>query len=364
MGIVGLPAARLEAPPNRAADHRADPHRARPPRAARTPGHVHHAAAPRAIRDADPSPGPGRPGRRHDNDVLEWRDEALMLNLASFGPDEHQLFIQAGIDGLRDILDLELDPFRDRLHRAAAELNVEPPTTSPSTVGGTRRGPSRRSRGRRSRTPRAGRDPRTGYDGRWTPRRAVRRHRHRRRDRARHPGRRDRPCSSTRSGSAFEQGRAEAAAWTGFTGRRPARATDAILADLVVGPPDFDVEIAGEPVLDQREQAHMRDVRGVFVGFFALTAVPRSRASWSSPPRTADAGGRRGGPSEGGARPHRGISSRRVRPRRLRHPLRDLPRVFFAGGSYTFDPATSGSSSSSRSSSGRRPRSCSGSWPS
>ena len=41
------------------------------------------------------------------NDVLDWRDEALMLNLASFGPDEHQLFIQAGIEGLRDILELE-----------------------------------------------------------------------------------------------------------------------------------------------------------------------------------------------------------------------------------------------------------------
>jgi hypothetical protein len=28
-----------------------------------------------------------------------WRDEALMLNLASFGPNEHQLVIQAGIEG-------------------------------------------------------------------------------------------------------------------------------------------------------------------------------------------------------------------------------------------------------------------------
>ena len=62
------------------------------------------------------------------NDVLMWRDEALMLNLASFGPDEHQLFIQARIEGLRDILDLPLDTFRDRLHRAAGELSEDPPT--------------------------------------------------------------------------------------------------------------------------------------------------------------------------------------------------------------------------------------------
>jgi hypothetical protein len=62
------------------------------------------------------------------NDVLEWRDEALMLNLASFGPADHQLLIQAGIEGLRHILDLSLDAFRERILRAAIELNEEPPT--------------------------------------------------------------------------------------------------------------------------------------------------------------------------------------------------------------------------------------------
>lgn len=61
-------------------------------------------------------------------DVLTWRDEALMLNLASFGPDEHQLMIQAGIEGLRDILDLDLDAFRERARRAAIELKVDPPS--------------------------------------------------------------------------------------------------------------------------------------------------------------------------------------------------------------------------------------------
>jgi hypothetical protein len=61
------------------------------------------------------------------NDVLEWRDEALLLNLASFGPDEHQLLIQAGIEGLRDILDLDADQFRGRVLQAAIELRVEPP---------------------------------------------------------------------------------------------------------------------------------------------------------------------------------------------------------------------------------------------
>ncbi len=61
------------------------------------------------------------------NAVLTWRDEALMLNLAGFGPDEHRLFVQAGINGVRDVLHLPLDGFRARLARAAEELGVEPP---------------------------------------------------------------------------------------------------------------------------------------------------------------------------------------------------------------------------------------------
>lgn len=62
------------------------------------------------------------------NDVLTWRDEALMLNLASFGPAEHVLLVQAGIEGLRQILDLPLDAFKARIRTAAIELKVEPPS--------------------------------------------------------------------------------------------------------------------------------------------------------------------------------------------------------------------------------------------
>ncbi len=62
------------------------------------------------------------------NDVLMWRDEALMLNLASFGPSEHHLMIQAGIEGLRQILDLPLESLRERIRTAAIELKVEPPS--------------------------------------------------------------------------------------------------------------------------------------------------------------------------------------------------------------------------------------------
>ncbi len=61
------------------------------------------------------------------NDVLTWRDEALMLNLAGFGPMEHQLLVQAGVEGVHDILGLSLDEFQARLARGAEELNLEPP---------------------------------------------------------------------------------------------------------------------------------------------------------------------------------------------------------------------------------------------
>ena len=61
------------------------------------------------------------------NDVLTWRDEAQMLNLANFGPEDHQLLMQAGIEGLHDILGLDLDTFRERIRRGATELNLDPP---------------------------------------------------------------------------------------------------------------------------------------------------------------------------------------------------------------------------------------------
>ena len=72
---------------------------------------------------------------------------------------------------------------------------------------------------------------------------------------------------------AFEQGRAQATAWTGFTSPQLREVTDSVLADLVFGPPDFDVAVDGTPVLDERERSHMRDVRTVFIGFFAAAAI-------------------------------------------------------------------------------------------
>lgn len=62
------------------------------------------------------------------NDVNDWRDEALLLNLAGFGPAEQRIFTQAGVVGLADLLALDLDTFRERIAEAAYTLEEETPT--------------------------------------------------------------------------------------------------------------------------------------------------------------------------------------------------------------------------------------------
>jgi integral membrane protein (TIGR01906 family) len=71
----------------------------------------------------------------------------------------------------------------------------------------------------------------------------------------------------------FEQGRAQATAWTGFSDADLRFATDSILTDLVTGPPVFDIQVEGQPVLDERERAHMRDVREVFIGALRVVLI-------------------------------------------------------------------------------------------
>ena len=140
----------------------------------------------------------------------------------------------------------------------------------------------------------------------------------------------------------FEQGRAEAAAWTGLSEADLRIATDAIVADLVVGPPDFDVVVGGEAVLNERERSHMRDVRGVFIAFFALViglvvaavivAVRRDGAGRAATWRAVRNGA---GALIAGLLLVGGIAL--VAFDVL---FETFHQLFFAGGSYTFDPAT------------------------
>lgn len=60
-------------------------------------------------------------------DVNEWRDEALLLNLASFGANEQALFTQSGIVGLADLIAVQVDELRGRLEKAAHYLQMPMP---------------------------------------------------------------------------------------------------------------------------------------------------------------------------------------------------------------------------------------------
>lgn len=141
---------------------------------------------------------------------------------------------------------------------------------------------------------------------------------------------------------AFEQGRAEAAAWTGFTEEELRTATNAILSDLVLGPPDFDVEVAGVPVLSEREREHMRDVRDVFAMFLGVTVVVIVGALVVVARRRGPDRARSWRAVRGGAF---GLIVTFIAVGGIALVAFDtlfevFHRLFFAGGSYTFDPET------------------------
>ena len=141
----------------------------------------------------------------------------------------------------------------------------------------------------------------------------------------------------------FEQGRTGAAALTGYSPTELNAATGAILHDLVIGPPDFAVTVGGAPVLEERERAHMRDVRGVFAGFgllaivsaIGLVALAAGARAMGHPERSwaAIAAGMRGLIV--------GIVVAGVISAVAFDAVFELfHRLFFPGGSYTFDPRT------------------------
>jgi integral membrane protein (TIGR01906 family) len=138
----------------------------------------------------------------------------------------------------------------------------------------------------------------------------------------------------------LEQGRSEAAERTGFSPADLRTATHAILADLILGPADFDVAIGGQPVLSAEERGHMRDVRGVFVGFGALALV--SVVVLVAAHRLARGGAafwravRSGAIGIAGAVVVLGL----VGLFAFDAAFEVFHRLFFAGGNYTFDPAT------------------------
>ncbi|HSO29846.1 MAG TPA: DUF1461 domain-containing protein [Candidatus Sulfomarinibacteraceae bacterium] len=144
----------------------------------------------------------------------------------------------------------------------------------------------------------------------------------------------------------FEQGRAGSAAWAGLSETDVRTVTHAILGDLVLGPPDFDVTLGGEPALSPAERAHMQDVRDVFGAFYGAAAVGlaivavafwlagRGGVHWTR--RDAWRGILIGGLGLAALIAVAGV----VVAVAFDAAFEVFHRLFFAGGTYLFDPRT------------------------
>jgi integral membrane protein (TIGR01906 family) len=138
----------------------------------------------------------------------------------------------------------------------------------------------------------------------------------------------------------FEQDRSDAAAWTGYTPTELRSATDAILSDLVVGPPTFDVVVDGQPVLNDRERGHMADVRGVFSAFalVAVVALAVLIGGWRLAKRRAPEAYWRGIRGGVGLLVAGVVVVGAIGLVAFDLAFEIFHRLFFAGGTYTFDP--------------------------
>jgi integral membrane protein (TIGR01906 family) len=138
----------------------------------------------------------------------------------------------------------------------------------------------------------------------------------------------------------FAQGRADAAAYTGWTPEQVDAVTRDIVLEVWFGPGTFDQEVDGVPVFEARERSHMADVRSVVLSFYAvvlaallvlLVAGIASRgARWFRGAVALGAGGLAVGAVAVGS----AFLIFFDRAFTLFHQL------FFAQGSWTFDPAT------------------------
>jgi integral membrane protein (TIGR01906 family) len=72
---------------------------------------------------------------------------------------------------------------------------------------------------------------------------------------------------------AFEQDRAQAPAWTGYSAEQVHSVTNSVLGELYFGPARFEQTVSGTPVFDPRERSHLADVRGVLIGLGIATFV-------------------------------------------------------------------------------------------
>ena len=71
----------------------------------------------------------------------------------------------------------------------------------------------------------------------------------------------------------FEQDRSGAEQATGYSSVQTHDVTNGVLSDLVLGPPAFAQMVDGSPVFSDRERSHLADVRSVFSAFGILVLL-------------------------------------------------------------------------------------------
>ena len=138
----------------------------------------------------------------------------------------------------------------------------------------------------------------------------------------------------------FEQDRSGAPALTGFNSDQVRAVTDGVLHDLIFGPPEFAQTVDGTAVFGDRERAHLADVRSVLLAFGALVvlgglALVNIRlvshgAAWYRRAVGTGALILAGAVVLGGV----------VIALAFQQAFEVFHQLFFAGGTYTFDPAT------------------------
>jgi len=139
----------------------------------------------------------------------------------------------------------------------------------------------------------------------------------------------------------FEQGRTQVDAWTGWDTATIRSVTDPVVIEVFLGPGTFAQQANGARVFSAEESGHMADVRRVvlmFAGIVLVAVVLLVVTWWSRPRREAFWRGVGAGAY--------GLAVFLVAAGVFAFFLFDTAfeifhRIFFAPGTYTFDPATS-----------------------
>lgn len=138
----------------------------------------------------------------------------------------------------------------------------------------------------------------------------------------------------------FEQDRSAAATLTGFSPDQVQAVTGDVLHDLILGPPAFAQTVSGTAVFNARERAHLVDVRTVFIAFGAVVALG---ALILANARLASRGAnwyRRAIGTGALVLAAVVVLGGVVVALAFEQAFEVFHELFFAGGTYTFDPAT------------------------